>query len=151
MLFSNFTLITQRVSLSIAIIAMVNGTQRPAPPNGSAGEPPADAPQRPGPTTQQLQAGVRSLPAEAPALCGGRNPTSLHTHIVDRLPVHLDPTPVGAPQVPEPLRPLGLFPSAPSMLLFLFTHIIVVIQQAVRGLCPSGDLPRCPFSKSPCY
>lgn len=34
--FSNFTMITQRVSLSIAIIAMVNSTQHQDPANASA-------------------------------------------------------------------------------------------------------------------
>nr|KAF6291683.1 solute carrier family 17 member 2 [Myotis myotis] len=36
---SNLSMITQRVSLSIAIIAMVNGTQQPAPANASADRP----------------------------------------------------------------------------------------------------------------
>ncbi|ELK30684.1 Sodium-dependent phosphate transport protein 3 [Myotis davidii] len=36
---SNLSMITQRVSLSIAIIAMVNGTQQPAPANASADGP----------------------------------------------------------------------------------------------------------------
>lgn len=41
--FSNFTMITQRVSLSIAIIAMVNTTQQHALTNASTERPVADA------------------------------------------------------------------------------------------------------------
>lgn len=40
---SNLTMITQRVSLSIAIIAMVNSTRQPALVNASADEPLVDA------------------------------------------------------------------------------------------------------------
>ncbi|KAM5294016.1 sodium-dependent phosphate transport protein 3-like isoform 2-T2 [Glossophaga mutica] len=40
---SNLAMITQRVSLSIAVIAMVNGTGQPAAANASADGPPADA------------------------------------------------------------------------------------------------------------
>ncbi|XP_036907301.1 sodium-dependent phosphate transport protein 3-like isoform X2 [Sturnira hondurensis] len=45
---SNLAMITQRVSLSIAVIAMVNGTQQPAAVNASAVRPRADALQDPG-------------------------------------------------------------------------------------------------------
>uniref|UniRef100_A0A671FMA4 Solute carrier family 17 member 2 n=1 Tax=Rhinolophus ferrumequinum TaxID=59479 RepID=A0A671FMA4_RHIFE len=52
--FSNFTLVTQRVSLSIAVIAMVNGTRHTALSNVSAAEPAADALEDPGRPIQEF-------------------------------------------------------------------------------------------------
>ncbi|XP_054421032.1 sodium-dependent phosphate transport protein 3-like [Pteronotus mesoamericanus] len=53
---SNFAMITQRVSLSIAVIAMVNGTQQPAAANASADGPRADALKDAGRARQELGA-----------------------------------------------------------------------------------------------
>ncbi|XP_006923550.1 sodium-dependent phosphate transport protein 3 [Pteropus alecto] len=52
---SNLALITQRVGLSIAIVAMVNGTRRPAAPNATVG---ADAHGDPGGSAQELRPGT---------------------------------------------------------------------------------------------
>ncbi|KAM5165963.1 sodium-dependent phosphate transport protein 3 isoform 2-T2 [Callospermophilus lateralis] len=52
--FSNFTLITQRVSLSIAIIAMVNGTQQHGPSNASTQGPLADSLHNPGRSAREF-------------------------------------------------------------------------------------------------
>ncbi|XP_039723161.1 sodium-dependent phosphate transport protein 3 [Pteropus medius] len=52
---SNLALITQRVGLSIAIVAMVNGTQRLAAPNATVG---ADAHGDPGGSAQELRPGT---------------------------------------------------------------------------------------------
>ncbi|XP_037008913.2 sodium-dependent phosphate transport protein 3-like [Artibeus jamaicensis] len=54
---SNLAMITQRVSLSIAVIAMVNGTQQPAAANASTDRPHAEALQDPGGPLQELGAG----------------------------------------------------------------------------------------------
>ncbi|XP_074174853.1 sodium-dependent phosphate transport protein 3 isoform X2 [Rhinolophus sinicus] len=56
--FSNFTLVTQRVSLSIAVIAMVNGTRQTALSNVSAAEPAADALGDPGRPIQEFNTGT---------------------------------------------------------------------------------------------
>ncbi|XP_024426432.3 sodium-dependent phosphate transport protein 3 isoform X2 [Desmodus rotundus] len=53
---SNLAMITQRVSLSIAVIAMVNGTRQPAAANASAEGPRADALQDPGRPLQERSA-----------------------------------------------------------------------------------------------
>nr|XP_027804072.1 sodium-dependent phosphate transport protein 3 isoform X3 [Marmota flaviventris] len=52
--FSNFTMITQRVSLSIAIIAMVNGTQQHGPSNASTQGPLADTLHNPGRSAREF-------------------------------------------------------------------------------------------------
>nr|XP_051710987.1 sodium-dependent phosphate transport protein 3 isoform X4 [Oryctolagus cuniculus] len=52
--FSNFTMITQRVSLSIAIIAMVNSTQRASPSNASFEDPLADTLSNPSKPIKEL-------------------------------------------------------------------------------------------------
>ncbi|XP_027804072.2 sodium-dependent phosphate transport protein 3 isoform X3 [Marmota flaviventris] len=52
--FSNFTMITQRVSLSIAIIAMVNGTQQHGPSNASTQGPLADTLHSPGRSAREF-------------------------------------------------------------------------------------------------
>ncbi|XP_077876767.1 sodium-dependent phosphate transport protein 3 isoform X2 [Ictidomys tridecemlineatus] len=52
--FSNFTMITQRVSLSIAIIAMVNGTQQHGPSNASTQGPLADSLHNPGRSAREF-------------------------------------------------------------------------------------------------
>ncbi|CAK6439118.1 unnamed protein product [Pipistrellus nathusii] len=55
---SNLSMITQRVGLSIAIIAMVNGTQQPAPANASADRPAAGPLQPPLGPPGELHAGT---------------------------------------------------------------------------------------------
>ncbi|XP_045442752.1 sodium-dependent phosphate transport protein 3 isoform X2 [Pipistrellus kuhlii] len=55
---SNLSMITQRVGLSIAIIAMVNGTQQPAPANASADRAPAGPLQPPRGPPGELHAGT---------------------------------------------------------------------------------------------
>lgn len=54
---TNLAMITQRVSLSIAVIAMVNGTGQPAAANAS---------EDPGRPLQELGAGVSELQGERP-------------------------------------------------------------------------------------
>ncbi|XP_008145284.2 sodium-dependent phosphate transport protein 3-like [Eptesicus fuscus] len=55
---SNLSMITQRVGLSIAIIAMVNGTQQPAPANASADGPLAGPLQHPSRPIGEFHAGT---------------------------------------------------------------------------------------------
>lgn len=62
---SNLALITQRVGLSIAIVAMVNGTWQPAVPNATVG---ADAHADAGGAAQELRPGVRTEGAQRAAL-----------------------------------------------------------------------------------
>lgn len=66
---SNLAMITQRVSLSIAVIAMVNGTRQPAAANASAEGPRADALQDPGRPLQERSAAVSEWEGE---WAGGR-------------------------------------------------------------------------------
>lgn len=56
--FSNFTMITQRVSLSIAIIAMVNSTQQHGQSNASSEGPLADSLSNPGSSIEEFHTRV---------------------------------------------------------------------------------------------
>lgn len=75
--FSNFTLVTQRVSLSIAVIAMVNGTQQTALSNVSAAEPAAEALEDPGRPIQEFNTGVRGSGWRRRCVVGTETPVPL--------------------------------------------------------------------------
>lgn len=63
--FSNFTMITQRVSLSIAIIAMVNSTQQHGLPNTSTEGPLADTLNNPSRSMKEFNTGVSIMENDA--------------------------------------------------------------------------------------
>jgi len=71
--FSNFTMITQRVSLSIAIIAMVNSTQQHGLPNASTEGPLADTLNNPSRSMKEFNTGVSIMENEA--LCREGKPS----------------------------------------------------------------------------